>query len=213
MKKYKRYFQKALQKHFPDRAAGLQAATEETFGSIQGDIAFSKRSKNPIDRRMEIAGYFLATVMVLDKEKVDYETIRNILLEIACDYVRPKNQLQVFLKRLPAKLLGTKLATILLAQFDAKVRTKGHPAGFMAHILTKKEERPGFIYGFDIMECGICKLFAKHHYQKFVPILCEVDHITSNLAGLSLTRTGTIANGAAKCDFRFTKISATSAPE
>lgn len=82
---------------------------------------------------------------------------------------------------------------------------KGHPDGFRVNMLTDKAETLGFGYGFDIMECGICKLFKKHNYQKYTPILCEVDHITSNLAGLTLIRTGTIANGATTCDFRFKK--------
>ncbi len=34
-------------------------------------------------------------------------------------------------------------------------------------------------------------------------ILCEVDKLTSSLAGLEMVRSGTIANGAAKCDFRW----------
>lgn len=58
---------------------------------------------------------------------------------------------------------------------------------------------------FDILECGICKLFKKHNYEKYSSILCEVDEITSRLAGLKLIRTGTIALGAKKCDFRFKK--------
>ncbi|MDB5014511.1 MAG: hypothetical protein JWQ25_2713, partial [Daejeonella sp.] len=53
---------------------------------------------------------------------------------------------------------------------------------------------------------GICKLFNKHNYQKYSAILCEVDEITSALAGLELIRKGTIARGATKCDFRFKKL-------
>ncbi|MBL7784508.1 MAG: L-2-amino-thiazoline-4-carboxylic acid hydrolase, partial [Chitinophagales bacterium] len=44
----------------------------------------------------------------------------------------------------------------------------------------------------------MCKLFQKHDYSKYASILCEVDEITSGLAGLQLIRTGTIANGAKK---------------
>lgn len=210
MGNYKKYFQKVLKKHFPDRIAVLLANIDATFEVLRPDVQFAKHSTNPIDRRLEFAAYFLAASVQLEQEKVEYEAIRAILLEIAHVYVRPKNKLQLFLKRLPAKLIGSKLGNILLRKFDAKVRAKGHPDGFVAHILTQKEAIPGFIYGFDIVECGICKLFAKHNYQRFAPILCEVDHVTSNLAGLSLTRSGTIANGAAKCDFRFTKSSSTS---
>ena len=58
-------------------------------------------------------------------------------------------------------------------------------------------------FGFDIVECAIVKLFRKHGAGRYVPILCEVDELTSAMAGLELRREGTIANGAARCDFRF----------
>lgn len=86
-----------------------------------------------------------------------------------------------------------------------KISRKWHEDGFRAELITDKEETYGLGYGIDILECGICKLFSKHHAQAYTPILCEVDKITSNLAGLELIRKGTIANGADKCDFRFKK--------
>ena len=76
----------------------------------------------------------------------------------------------------------------------------------MASIIRGKDETYGLGYGIDIVECGICKLFQKHNYQQYASILCEVDEITSSLAGLQLIRTGTIASGASKCDFRFKKL-------
>ena len=91
--------------------------------------------------------------------------------------------------------------------FHNKVVTKGNEAGFRAGIITDKKETYNFGYGFDIYECGICKLFQKHNAGKYASILCEVDKVTSNLAGLELIRNSTIAYGAEKCDFRFKKIS------
>ena len=87
---------------------------------------------------------------------------------------------------------------------DKRVSQKAHQDGFVAKIITDKNETFGFGYGFDILECGICKLFKKHNYEKYSSILCE-DEKTSSLAGLNLIRTGTIALGAKKCDFRLKK--------
>ena len=86
---------------------------------------------------------------------------------------------------------------------DRKISKRGHPDGFVAKIITDKSETYGLGYGFDILECGICKLFKKYNNEKYSSILCEVDRFTSSLAGLDLIRNGTIANGAEKCDFRF----------
>ena len=46
---------------------------------------------------------------------------------------------------------------------------------------------------------------AAHYPDDADALLDEVDFVTTNLAGLQLVRTGTIATGAAKCDFRFQK--------
>lgn len=204
MATYRKYFKRVLRKYFPNDAT-IVAAIDAEFVWIQPDFSFAKQSKNPMDRRMEIAGYFLATIKILDRKSVDFEQIRVIVVEIAHEYVKPKNRFHAFLKKFPAKLVGSQLGHWFLRIFKKKVKNLGHTEGFAVDILTDKAETLGFGYGFNIIECGICKLFKKHNCQKFASILCEVDYITSNLAGLTLIRTGTIANGAKICDFRFQK--------
>ena len=98
------------------------------------------------------------------------------------------------------------ISKYFLRAFNKKVSQNENANGFIANIITDKDETYGFGYGVDIIECGICKLFKKHGYEKYASILCEVDKITSGLAGLELIRTGTIALGAEKCDFRFRRI-------
>jgi hypothetical protein len=203
MKAYKKSFQKILAQHFEHQAGDCQIKIEAAFELLQADVQFAKHSPNPVDKRMEMAAYFLATIQVLDAQSMDYETIKKIIIEIAQEYVRPKNQWQVFLKQLPPKLIGSRMGDWMIKEFQKRVREKGHPDGFQVNILTDKAETLGLGYGFDIIECGICKLFQKHQYQRFASILCEVDYITSSLAGLTLIRTSTIAYGAKKCDFRF----------
>lgn len=205
MKGYIKYFRKAIVQHFPADADQLMREIETEFKALKKDILFSRSSKNPLDKRLGIAGLFLALTKVLDRCGENYDLIKTISLEIACDYVRPKSRLQRALKKLPAKLVGTGFFGVFLKYFNKKVAGRGHQDGFVAKIITDKEETFGLGYGVDILECGICKLFAKHDYAQYTSILCEVDHITSGMAGLKLVRTGTIANGAKKCDFRFKK--------
>jgi hypothetical protein len=173
---------------------------------ISIDTAFARTSKNPIDRRLDFCAYFLALIQTLDERKENFETIRRICLEIVLEYVRPKNKFQAWAKKLPAKMVNTWLSSFLFKKFDNRVRTNTSPDGFIARIITDKSETYGLGYGFDILECGICKLFKKHNYSKYTSILCEVDEVTSSLAGLKLIRSGTIALGAKKCDFRFKKV-------
>lgn len=206
MKSYKPFFIKSLQANFPNDFQQRMAEVDKHYQMISLDSHFAARSKNPIDRRLDFSSYFLALIKTLDERGETYERIRTICLEVVLDYVKPQNKVHAWLKKLPVKLMNTWLGRFLIRSLQKKTGNLGHPDGFRAHIITDKAETYGFGYGVDIIECGICKLFNKHNSQKYASILCEVDEVTSNLAGLQLIRSGTIANGAKKCDFRYKRI-------
>jgi hypothetical protein len=205
MNSYKAYFVRSVEKNFPGNAEQLIAAIDSTFKIISKDVSFAATSENPVDKRLDVSAYFLSLIKTLDAHGETFETIRRICLEIAAEYVRPKNKFQMLLKRLPAKLANTWLANAAIKKLNKKASQNSNPDGFVAVIITDKEQTFGLGYGIDILECGICKLYKKHNYEKYASILCEVDELTSQLAGLKLVRKGTIALGASKCDFRFKK--------
>ncbi len=202
---YKKYFIQAIRSDVPGDADRMIDQVEKHFRRISQDTRFAAKSGNPIDRRLDLAAYFLAYIITLDERGFSYESIRRKSMDIVLEYVRPKNPLQKFMKRIPAMLVTTWLARWVFRKMENRVRQRSHPDGFAARIITDKQLTYGLGYGFDITECGICKLFTKHNYGKYASILCEVDKVTSNQAGLELIRTGTIALGAEKCDFRFKK--------
>ena len=203
MANYRKYFVAGIKKNFPVQSNTIVTRADLHYKIISADTSFAASSTNPIDKRLDFSAYFLALIKTLDEQGEKFETTRKICLEIVTEYVRPKNKLQQLLKQLPVKLINTKPATYLLKVFNKRVSRNSNPEGFIANIITDKKETLGLGYGVDILECGICKLFNKHNYQKYSLILCEVDHITSDLAGLKLVRNGTIALGAKKCDFRW----------
>lgn len=203
MKSFKKYFKQSIEGNYPETSENLILNIEREYDSISRSVAFARKSSNPIDRRLNFSAYFLALVKVLDDQGEGYETIRLISLGIVNEHVKPKSRIHSALKKLPIKLLGNPITKQFLKLLDKKVSVKGHPEGFVARIITDKNETYGLGYGIDILECGICKLFKKHQMERYASILCEVDEITSAMAGLDLIRTGTIANGARKCDFRF----------
>ena len=156
-----------------------------------------------MDRRLDFSAYFLAFIKTMDEKGESFETIRELCLDIAKDYVQPKNRVAALLKKLIPKLIATNLGRALIKRFHHKVSRNDNKDGFVANIITDPSLTYGLGYGVDIVECGICKLFKKHNYERWASILCEVDKITTSLAGLEMIRSGTIANGAIKCDFRY----------
>ncbi len=206
--RYKKHFRSVVQRHYPDAFESLLAETESQYAVIAQDTQFTAKSTNPMDRRLDFAAYFLALIQSLEKHGEAFEQIRTVCLEITEAYIRPKNNWQQWLKRLPVLLMNTFVMKAIVRRLQKKTGTKGHPDGFLVRIITDKNETYGLGYGFDIVECGICKLFQKHQGWQYASILCEVDKLTSALAGLELVRSGTIANGAELCDFRFRKVTA-----
>lgn len=205
MEEYRKYFIRSLKANYPKEFDIVIANTDKYYKHISTDTTFAKTSTNPLDKRLDFSSYFLALIKTLDEKGETFDTIRDICLETITDYVKPKNKLQEFFKRILPKLTNTWFGQTLIKAFHKRVSVNSNADGFIANIITDKQETFGLGYGIDILECGICKLFKKHNYQKYASILCEVDEITSGLAGLKLIRTGTIANGAEKCDFRFKK--------
>src|SRR5687768_10423606 len=175
MAKYKKYFIANINKQFPHSSNDIIGKVDVNYKLISADTAFAASSENPIDKRLDFCAYFLALIKTLDEQRESFETIRKICLEIVTEYVKPKNKLQQVLKKLPAKLINTRLATFFLREFNKRVSKNSNPAGFIANIITDKQATLGLGYGIDILECGICKLFKKHDYQRYSSILCEVD--------------------------------------
>lgn len=203
--KYRKYFKEVLQMRYPKSNNFILTEIDRYYSRISLDTKFAKKSRNPLDKRLDLMAYFLALIQTLRNNQIEFKEIKEICIDIATEYVKPKNRLEKSLKKLPPKLIDTPIANMLLKMMDKKVSTRGHRDGFLARVITEKKETFGFGYGIDILECGICKLFKKHNAEKYAPILCEVDKITSSLAGLELIRSGTIADGKSKCDFRFKK--------
>lgn len=60
-----------------------------------------------------------------------------------------------------------------------------------------------FDYGYDFHQCATDLLFRALGAAEFTPYFCFLDFPKCELAGLGLTRTTTLAEGHACCDFRF----------
>ena len=67
------------------------------------------------------------------------------------------------------------------------------------------EKAPGFEFGFDYKECGVCKLCRDEGCPEFAKYLCRLDYMTTDMMGIHLDRTMTLAEGGPKCDFRFSR--------
>ena len=59
--------------------------------------------------------------------------------------------------------------------------------------------------GYDYTECGALKLCRDEGCPELAGYLCRLDFLLSSQIGLELRRTGTLADGSSRCDFRFSR--------
>jgi hypothetical protein len=58
-------------------------------------------------------------------------------------------------------------------------------------------------WGMNVTACAVCHAYARHDAMELVPYMCASDDRDSAAGDLGLRRTGTIALGAHRCDFRY----------
>ena len=72
-----------------------------------------------------------------------FDTIRKICLEIVIEYVKPKNKVQEFFKRLLPKLTNTWFGQIIIKSFHKRISVNSNNEGFKANVITDKVETFG----------------------------------------------------------------------
>jgi hypothetical protein len=100
------------------------------------------------------------------------------------------------------KLMGVafRLPVLRNAIMRSMERASEDPGGFVM----RKVDSPGDLMAFDVAYCPISKFFAEHDAVEVGPLVCKIDDmLAGTLPGIALQRSGTIANGASRCDFRY----------
>jgi hypothetical protein len=88
----------------------------------------------------------------------------------------------------------------------AKSQKRRYPGDFVYEFVEGDGE--SFDYGFDYLECGICKFFHAQQADEFARYMCRLDYPVAEAMGTRLIRTSTIAEQGIKCDFRYKRQNA-----
>lgn len=73
---------------------------------------------------------------------------------------------------------------------------------WVVDILPGNEE---YDLGYDYHECGIVKLCKDEGCPEIAKYLCKLDFLLADMMGMELKRTGTLAEGYERCDFRYSR--------
>ncbi len=87
-------------------------------------------------------------------------------------------------------------------KWSAETYKKTYPNDWLVDVIEKGSD---FEFGYDYRECGVCKLCRDEGCPEYAKYLCRLDFMTSEIMGIRLRRTMTLAEGFDKCDFRFSR--------
>ena len=76
-----------------------------------------------------------------------------------------------------------------------------YPRGYVYRFI--EGDGVNFDYGVDYRQCATWTLFQEQDAAELTPYLCACDYLYSRLLGWGLSRTTTLSEGGAVCDFRF----------
>ena len=85
----------------------------------------------------------------------------------------------------------------------AQSRARQYPDGYVLTFIEGDDLT--FDYGLDYTECDSCTFLRLQGAPELAPLMCYFDKTASETLGWGLSRTTTLAEGHAICDFRFKK--------
>jgi hypothetical protein len=102
-----------------------------------------------------------------------------------------------------ARLLGPALFKLrfLRERMREDFSTLGEPEGFRT-----TPAKADALLAFDVHECALLKYFTTQGAPEVVPLFCRLDDVAMEyVKGVKLIRSGTLARGASRCDFRYVR--------
>ncbi len=194
-------FKHILALEFSAEAETILQEMHAEFLAMLPRLPYIGGDKNLLTENLVVSAWFLSLYKTLKKRGYDDDLIGDLCYRIAEDFVRKQPQ---WAAKLQGVLAGTGLFKFIYRKLSEKSQKREYSGDFVVQFVEGSGEH--FDYGFDFTECGICKLFQAENASQFTKHMCRIDYLTTSFNGIELIRTGTIANGHEKCDFRFRKL-------
>ena len=173
---------------------------EKKFESLIPQIPYIGGKENWTTNALVGSAQVLAVIMILKNRGESREKIGEILFKIMDNIISSLNPI---LKKLARKMLFSKKRIKQLKKSEITSKEKKYPDDWVLEFV--EPHNNSYNYGYNILECGICKFYKKMGYEEYLPYLCLLDYAKYNALNIRLERTKTIGNGDSFCDFRLCK--------
>ena len=150
-------------------------------------------SKNRLLSSYILAAYFIA---LSRKSGMDNETC----IKLMEDHMRSSKALKLFMGDSKSYFSEKNMASRY--EWSKETHQKKYANDWVVDVLPKCD---AYQFGFNYLECGVCKLCRDEKCPELAKYLCSLDYMLVDMMGIKLERTKTLAQGDELCDFRFIK--------
>jgi plasmid stabilization system protein ParE len=186
--------EKVMAEKFGEKFARNAARNiKKEFKSLLQDMPYIGGDENPLTVTLTSTTRDLAVYLVLKRMGKDVAEIGKICYEYADKSLKDNSD-----KIMP---MDNPQAINYLKYLAGESKKRKYPEDYVYDFV----EGEDFDFGLDFTECAICKFFHQNGADEFVPYMCATDIPESKYGNLGLHRTGTLAEGYSKCDFRYKK--------
>jgi hypothetical protein len=156
--------------------------------------------KQPFTQFLISTAWFLAMYRVLKRRGETMEEIGVFAYQASEAYLRAY---PAFLRRVVGHMTFSRRYLQRLQKRAAESQERRYPGDYVYTFVTGDGET--FDYGVDYYECAGLQFLREQGAAELAPYICPADILYSEALGWGLQRTTTLAEGGARCDFRFRK--------
>lgn len=179
-------------------AKAIAADANRRFETLLPGIPDIGGTSNRNQPFLTMAGWLTALTQAMGEKGLAPKDAGRLLYDLnASDWAAlPKDK---------ARTMGAALfapaAVASLKAWATASQKKANPADWVGRVVPGDGKT--FDVGYDYSECGAVTYFKAHGVAAVAPYFCLNDFLASKAQGTGLARTGTLAQGAPLCDFRY----------
>jgi hypothetical protein len=181
-----------------DFAAAVIRESLAEFEKLLPELPYIGGDQNPLTGNLVFSASALAFYRVMKRRGRTIKETGELLYRIMEAWVRRYPR---FIRRLMGSYYLSKLSRRQSKQRALLSQERRYAGDWVFEYVEGDGET--FEWGRDYIECGIVNFLHAQGADELTPYLCLTDYALFGALGIELERTMTLAEGGAKCDFRF----------
>lgn len=186
---------KLLKERYGKRKADMWLnRSGELFRSIYPQIPDIGGKENVMNKNLVLSTFLMPIAVVMKEEGLPTREIGEHIFNLS------KRSFEVLLPLTKGLSYASEVEIEKMKRAAKRSINRDYPGDWVFEFVDGGDK---YLYGYDMVECGIHKFWRDRGLEELVPYLCLTDWAKWELLGVSVERTKTLANGHDVCDFRY----------